>query len=105
MKKEFDFSKGVRGKFYNAEIAVSATADLTAACDAFEATFATAASAQAEHVAATADTASKIREGMVAARTVEGIVQNKYADPGKLAAWLSAKHVEKDPKKKAPPTP
>jgi hypothetical protein len=34
-----------------------------------------------------------------------GSVQNKYAnDPGKLAAWLSAKHVEKAPKK-APPTP
>ena len=78
-------------------------ADLTAACDAFEATFSTTASAQAEHVAATADTASKIREGMVAVRTVDGIVQNKYAgDPDKLAAWLSAKHVEKDPKKKAP---
>lgn len=75
----------------------------TAACDTFEATFATAASAQAEHVAATADTAAKIREGIVAVRTADGIVQNKYAnDPGKLAAWLSAKHGEKDPKKKAP---
>jgi hypothetical protein len=26
----------------------------------------------------------------------------RLVDPGKLAAWLSAKHVEKDPKKKAP---
>lgn len=78
-------------------------ADLTAACDAFEATFSTAASAQAEHVQATADTAAKNRDGMVAVRVVDGIVQNKYAnDPGKLATWLSAKHVEKDPKKKAP---
>ena len=64
------------------------------------------ATATAEHVAATADTASKIREGMVAVRTIDGIVQNKYSnDPGKLAACLSAKHVEKDPKKKAPPMP
>ncbi|MBK9527397.1 MAG: hypothetical protein IPO41_03545 [Acidobacteria bacterium] len=78
-------------------------ADLTALADAFEASFATTASATAEHVAATAETASKIREGMIAVRTVDGIVQNKYAnDPGKLAAWLSAKHVEKAPKKKAP---
>ena len=45
-----------------------------------------------------------IREGMVAVRTVDGIVLNKRSnDPGKLAAWLSAKHVEKDPKKKVTP--
>jgi hypothetical protein len=55
-----------------------------------------------KHVAATAETSAKIREGMVAVRVVDGIVQNVYdADPGKLAAWLSAKHVEKDPKAKA----
>jgi len=42
--------------------------ELTAAADAFEATFSTAASAQAEHVAATADTADKIRVGLVAVR-------------------------------------
>jgi hypothetical protein len=42
----------------------------------------------------------------VAARILDGIVQNKYANnPGKLAAWLSASHVEKAPKKKDPPTP
>jgi hypothetical protein len=36
----------------------------------------------------------------------DAIVQNKYADnPGKLAAWISASHVEKAPKKKATPTP
>jgi hypothetical protein len=35
-----------------------------------------------------------------------GSVQNKYNnDPGKLAAWLSASHFEKPPKKKSPPTP
>ncbi|MGE3465811.1 MAG: hypothetical protein AB7J13_02665 [Pyrinomonadaceae bacterium] len=47
-----------------------------------------------------------VSNGEKKGRTVDGIVQNKYAnDPGKLAAWLSAKHVEKAPKKKAPPTP
>ncbi len=35
-----------------------------------------------------------------------GIVKNVYdADPGKYAAWVSAKHVEKAPKKQDPPTP
>lgn len=78
-------------------------AELTPLADAFEATFATTASATSEHVAATAEISSKIREGMVAVRILDGIVQNKYSnDPGKLAAWLSAKHVEKAPKKQTP---
>jgi hypothetical protein len=59
--------------------------------------------AQAEHVSATAETSSKLRQINVAVRTVDGIVRNKYAnDPGKLAAWASARHVEKAPKKKQP---
>ena len=72
----------------------------------FEATFSNIASATAEHVAATADISTKIRQGMIIVRTLDGIVKNKYANnPGKLAAWLSASHVEKAPKKKDPPTP
>lgn len=81
-------------------------ADLTAAADAFEATFASAASATAEQVAATAETAALIREGMIAKRVLDGIVRNRYAEePGKLAAWISASHVEKAPKSPAPPPP
>ncbi|MBP9663909.1 MAG: hypothetical protein KBD94_04760, partial [Pyrinomonadaceae bacterium] len=45
---------------------------MTAAADAFEATFGPTATATAEHVAATADTAAKIREGMVAVRVLDG---------------------------------
>ena len=81
-------------------------ADLNTAADAFEASFSNTASATAEHVAATADTSSTIRQGMVIVRILDGIVRNKYANnPGKLAAWISASHVEKAPKKKDPPTP
>ncbi len=80
--------------------------DLKNAADAFEASFSNTAAATAEHVAATADTSAKVREGMVIVRVLDGIVKNKYAnDPGKLAAWISASHVEKAPKKPAPPTP
>jgi hypothetical protein len=81
-------------------------ADLTALADAFEATFGTTATATAEHVSATAETASKLRQMNVSVRILDGIVKNKYANnPGKLASWLSASHVEKAPKKKDPPTP
>ncbi len=35
---------------------------------------------------------------------LDGIVKTRYAnDPGKLAAWISASHVEKAPKKKDTP--
>ena len=63
--------------------------------------------------AATADEAAKVRNGMVilggsphAGWWERRHRENKYAnDPGKLAAWLSADHVEKAPKKKETPTP
>ena len=81
-------------------------ADLKSSADAFEASFSSTATATAEHVTATSDVAAKIREGMIIVRILDGIVKNKYAnDPGKLAAWLSASHVEKAPKKKESPTP
>lgn len=82
-------------------------ADLTAAADAFEQSFGETASASAEHIAATADVSADIREGMVIVRTLDGVVKNIYANnPGKLAAWASASHVEKPPKaKEPPPTP
>ena len=96
---------------YNADfqaygLAATFIADLTAAADAFEAAFSTTAQATAQHVAATAETAEHIRQGMIAVRTLDGIVKNKYANNvGKLAAWISASHVEKAPQKKPPPTP
>ena len=83
-------------------------ADLTAIADDFEASFASNASATADHVEATALVSESIRQGMVCVRILDGVVKNRYADnPGKLAAWASASHVEKAPKKAAPtpPTP
>ncbi len=81
--------------------------DLTAAADAFEASFTAVVSATAEHIAARAQIAADLRQGMVIVRILDGIVLNRYAnDPGKRAAWIAASHVEKAPKKKEdPPTP
>jgi hypothetical protein len=48
----------------------------------------------------------EIKADMTSIDTVLRLVRNKYANnPGKRAAWLSASHVEKAPKKKEPPTP
>ncbi len=77
--------------------------ELKDAADAFEATFGVQGSAIDSHVEATAEIGEAIRRGMVARRILDGIVRNVYkTDPGKLAAWTSASHVEKPPKKKEP---
>lgn len=95
-----------KSDFANYSLSPDIVAELTTLADAFEATFATTATATAEHVEATASVADKISQGMIQTRSVSPIVENIYStDPGKLAAWRSASHVEKPPKKKAPPTP
>jgi hypothetical protein len=90
--------------------------------DAFEGTFGATATATAEHVSATAETFSRLLRMNVSVRRAPllpeegwrrfadgvegGIVHNvSSANPGKLAAWISASHVEKPPKKKETPTP
>jgi hypothetical protein len=57
-----------------------------------------------KHVAATATAKSQVRSGTVAVRILDGIYRNEFAeDPGTLAAWLSASHVEKAPQPAPPP--
>ena len=81
-------------------------ADLTAAADAFENSMAAPETAVAERVAATAEIGASIRRAMIAHRIVVAVMKVKYANnPGKLAAWLSASHIEKAPKRTPPPTP
>lgn len=78
--------------------------DLQKAIDDFEASLNPTGTAIDEQVAATAQIAEAIRRGMVARRILDGVVKNKYAgNVGKLAAWLSASHIEKAPKKEAQP--
>jgi hypothetical protein len=56
-----------------------------------------------ERVAATALIGESIRRGMISLRICDAVMRNNYFDqPGKLAAWLSASHVERAPKKAAP---
>lgn len=75
-------------------------AELQDAIEAFEASLAPAGAAIDAQVAATAEIDSAIRRGMIARRILDGVVKNKYRNNvGKLAAWLSASHIEKAPKK------
>ncbi|MEP7074448.1 MAG: hypothetical protein ABI878_01450 [Acidobacteriota bacterium] len=80
--------------------------DLNTTADNFETSFGPTGTATDAHVAATAEIAEAIRLGTAAVQILDGVVRNKYAsNTGKLAAWVSASHVEKAPKKPKPPTP
>lgn len=75
------------------------------ACDAFEASFAAHDSAKGGSVAKNAELNVMFDELTVLKRTVGHMVKNFAAtNPGAIAAWRSAAHVESGPKKK-PPTP
>jgi hypothetical protein len=81
-------------------------ADLQEAVTAFENSLNEANSAVGTRVSATANMGEIIRRGMIIRRVLDGIIKNKYRDnPGKLAAWATASHIERPAKKKVPPTP
>jgi len=78
--------------------------DLEAAADAFENSMPATSTAVSGRAAATADIGASIRRAMIAHRIVVAVMKIKYANnPGKLAAWLSASHIEKAPKRTVPP--
>ena len=59
----------------------------------------------AKHVAASAAIDKGIERGMTAARKLDSIVRNKFHnDPATLAAWASARHIERVPHKPKKPT-
>ncbi len=81
--------------------------ELSATANEFDDIFNATASATADHVEATASISDMIRQAMVCVHILDGIVKNVYnGNPGMIAAWASASHVEKAPKKSSPlPTP
>lgn len=81
-------------------------ADLEADIEAFEAALGTTGEAVDSHVEATAEIDEAVRRGMIAKRILDGVVKNIYRNnAGKLAAWTSASHIEKAPKKEEEPAP
>lgn len=78
-------------------------ADLLAAIEAFEQSLNPTGSAIDDQVAGTAQIGDAIRRGMIARRILDGVVKNTYRNNvGKLAAWLSASHIERAPKSAEP---
>ena len=80
--------------------------DVTTACDAYEASFGQQNSAVGSRIAKNAEAGDKHAQMIALKATVTHMIPNFAANnPGAIAAWTSAAHVESPPKKKAPPTP
>lgn len=83
--------------------------DLQAAIDAVNAADDRQSAALAAQTAATAGLAAALKRLSAAVLELDAIIRNKFRhDPGTLAAWKSASHLERAPKKAkkpAPPTP
>ena len=95
----------LKADFIRYEIDGNFLTDLQILITAFEQSLSAPGTAIDAHVAATAEISAEIRKGMVAVRIINGAVRNKYQNNvGKLAAWLSASHIERAPKPPDEPT-
>lgn len=86
----------MQADFIRYEMDVNFLTELQMLIAAFENAMEAPGTAIDSHVEATAEIGAEVRKGMVAVRTMNGAVMNKYrSDIGKKAAWVSASHVEK----------
>ena len=91
--------------FTNRGMATTFIDDLIAKRDAFQRSFIEASNAQIERIGINAQFPITIKKCVAAVRDVDPIVKMIYRDnPGKLAEWLSASHIERAAKRKKPET-
>jgi hypothetical protein len=99
-------SAAYEADFVRFELDADFRAQLLDALEEFEASLGAPITAHEAQVAATAELGAAIRRGMIAHRILKGLLRQKYRrNPGKLAAWLSASHLEKLPKRDKPVNP
>ena len=102
----YDDSEKYDTEFQAYGLSATFRADLLTAIEAFENSIDPTGTAIDDQVAATANIGESIRRGMIARRILEGVAKHKYnSNVGKLAAWLSACHLEKAPAGKKPLKP
>ncbi len=93
----------LKNDFIAYEIDADFLTDLQALIADFEQRQSATGTSTGAHVEATADIGEEARKGMIAVRTMDGAIKNKYRrDLGKLTAWKSASHIERLPKLSAP---
>jgi len=93
----------LKAQFIAHELPADFLEDLNADIAAMETAMSFQASGLGDHVAANAAMDDAIARGMDLLRKLDAIVRNKYADnPGVLAEWTTASHVERAPKRAKP---
>lgn len=86
----------LKADFIKHELPVTFLADLQTAINDFEHAVGSQNANRETHVSATVSIDSTIERGMNAVRRLDAIVRNKFRDdPATLAAWESARHVER----------
>ena len=92
----------LKAQFLAREMPADFIEDLNADISALETTIAQQGNAVGDRAASGAGIEDKIDRGMEILRELRGIVQVKYADnPGVLAEWTTASHIEKAPRRAA----
>ena len=91
----------LKAEFIKRELPETFLSDLSAAIDAFESASNSQSLSKSKRISATASLKDTLERGMQLKRGLDPIVRNKYRnDPAKLAAWESAIHVERVPRRK-----
>jgi hypothetical protein len=100
----------IKSEFLQREMPATFLEDLTAVIAVFESAVNEKNASTEKHITATAAINASLERGLKLVRELDPIVRNKFrADAATLAAWDSASHVQRPPKKKKPapatPTP
>jgi hypothetical protein len=99
----------LKSEFVQREMPATFLNDLTAAITEFEGAVNEQNMNLERRVSATAGISASLERGAKLVRELDPIISNKYrADAATLAAWTSASHIERSPKKNAtakPPSP
>ena len=75
--------------------------DLAADKAAFQAALAERMNAVGDHIAALEELSDALADGVQRVRNLTSLMKVKYANnPGKLAEWMAASHIERPPKRK-----
>jgi hypothetical protein len=96
----------LKAEFIRRGMAADFLEDLQADIALMEEAISRTAQSTESHVAATAAIDTEIERGMNAVRQLDPLIRNTFAsDPATLAAWFSASHIERTPRRSvsAPP--
>src|SRR5204862_7286939 len=91
----------MKAQFIAHELPADFLEDMAADKAAFQAASADRMNAVGDHIAAREELSDALGRGLEKVRNLTSLVKVKYADnPGKLAEWMAASHIERPAKRK-----